>query len=138
METTDALRETSDTLLRDLDVLVAIEEEKRTLEPGDPRRVELAGRIEVIAQRVLAGTVRQHQLTQIANAEAEAGSNDPAASAIDETRRPISAILAEWRDAERAAAAAEPGSADAAEADAMVVSLRDEYRRAYEAARRDG
>ena len=71
METSQKLRETSDALLRDLEVLGAIEDEKRDLAPGDPRLVELAGRIQAIAERVLAGTVRQHQLTQVANVQVE-------------------------------------------------------------------
>ena len=133
METAEALRETSDALLRDLDVLITIEEEKRTLEPGDPRLVDLAGRIEEIAQRVLAGTARQHELTKVANAQVDAGSAGAPAAPIDDTPRPLAAILAEWRDAERRSAVAQPGSAEAAEADAMVDSLRGEYRRALEA-----
>ena len=43
------LRETSDALLRDLDVLAALEEEKRTLVPGDPGMVELATRVDELA-----------------------------------------------------------------------------------------
>ena len=137
MKTGDALRETSDALLRDLDVLVTLEEEKRSIEPGDDRLVELAGRIEEIAQRILSGSVRQHQLTQTVNAQVEAGSVNAPDASIDETPRPIQAVLADWREAERRAAAAEPGSAEAAEADARVVSLREEYRRAHEAISRD-
>ncbi|HET7703773.1 MAG TPA: hypothetical protein VFK35_10255 [Candidatus Limnocylindrales bacterium] len=137
METGQALRETSDALLRDLDVLVAIEEEKRTLEPGDDRLVELAGRIEEIAQRILSGSVRQHQLTQVVNAQVEAGSANAPETSIDHTPRPIQSVLAEWREAERRHLAAEPGSAEAAEADALVARLRDEYRRAHEALSRD-
>ena len=137
METGQALRETSDALLRDLDVLVAIEEEKRTLEPGDDRLVELAGRIEEIAQRILSGSVRQHQLTQVVNAQVEAGSAGAPETSIEDTPRPIQAVLAEWREAERRHLAAEPGSAEAAEADALVARLRDEYRRAHEALSRD-
>lgn len=137
METGHALRETSDALLRDLDVLVAIEEEKRSLEPGDERLVELAGRIEEIAQRILSGSVRQHQLTQVINAQVEAGSANAPGTSIDDTPRPIQAVLAEWREAERRLAAAEPGSAEAAEAGALVARLRDEYRRAHEALSRD-
>lgn len=137
MKTGDALRQTSDALLRDLDVLVTLEEEKRSLEPGDNRLVELAGRIEEIAQRILSGSVRQHQLTQTVNAQVEAGSTGAPAASIEETPRPIQAVLADWRDAERRAAAAEPGSVEAAEADAFVSSLRDEYRRAHEAVRHD-
>ena len=137
METGHALRETSDALLRDLDVLVTIEEEKRSLEPGDERLVELAGRIEEIAQRILSGSVRQHQLTQVVNAQVEAGSAHAPESSIDETPRPIQAVLAEWREAERRALAAEPGSAEAAEADALVARCREEYRRAHDAIQRD-
>ena len=137
METGPALRETSDALLRDLDVLVTIEEEKRTLQPGDARLVELAGRIEEIAQRILSGSVRQHQLTQTVNAQVEAGSKAAPDASIDQTPRPIQAVLAEWRDAERRLVAAEPGSGEAAEAEARVTSLREEYRRAHEAIQRN-
>lgn len=136
METSHALRETSDALMRDLDVLTAIEEEKRGLKPGDPRLVELAGRVEVIAERILAGTVRQHHLSQSANAQVELGVPDAPATTIEETTRSIASVLTEWRDAERRLAAADPGSGEAAEAAALVDALREEYRRAYEAARR--
>lgn len=137
METGNALRETSDALLRDLDVLVAIEEEKRTLTPGDARLVELATRVEEIAQRVLAGTMRQRELTEVAHAQVASGAPDAPDAAIDDTPRSIQAILSDWRDAERRAGAAEPGTAEAAEAEALVARLREEYRRAHEAARRD-
>lgn len=136
METSQALRQTSDALLRDLEVLTTIEEEKRTLTPGDPRLVELAGRIQEIAERVLSGTVRQHQLTQVANVQVERNLPEAPAAPIEATPRALTAILAEWRDAERRLASAEPDSADAAEARALTEALRDEYRRAYDAARR--
>ena len=136
METGNALRATSDALLRDLDVLVTIEEEKRTLDPGDPRLVELAARIEEIARRVLEGTTRQHDLTKVVNAQVEADSPHAPESSIDDTVRPIQAVLSDGRDAERRAAAADPGSAEAAEANALVDRLRDEYRRAHAAASR--
>jgi hypothetical protein len=136
LETSNALRETSDALLRDLDVLAALEDEKRGIEPGDPRLVELAGRIEEIAKRILTASVREHQLTQVANSQVERHSEDAPTATIEETQRSVSAILAEWRDAERRLVAAEPGSAEAAEATALVEQLRAEYARAYEAARR--
>lgn len=135
MDTGNALRETSDALLRDLDVLAVIEEEKRTLEPGDPRLVELATRVEEIAQRVLAGTVRQRELTQVAHAQVTAGGPNVPDASINDVPRSIQSILSDWRDAERRAVAAEAGSAEAAEADALVARLREEYRRAHEAAR---
>jgi hypothetical protein len=136
VETGNALRATSDALLRDLDVLVTIEEEKRTLDPGDPRLVELAARIEEIARRVLEGTTRQHDLTRVVNAQVEAGSPHAPDGSIDEAVRPIQAVLSDWRDAERRAAAAEPGTAEGALANALVERMRDEYRRAHEAATR--
>jgi hypothetical protein len=134
LEAGDALRETSDALLRDLDVLVTIEEEKRSLEPGDPRLVALAERIEEIARRVLEGTERQHDLTRVVNAQVAADLPRAPDASIDDTVRPIQAVLVDWRDAERRAAGATPGSAEAAEANALVDSLREEYRRAHEKA----
>jgi hypothetical protein len=133
VETGQALRETSDALLRDLDVLVRIEEEKRTLEPGDARLVELAGRIEEVAQRVLAGTVRQHSLTQLANAQVEAGAPEAPEAPIEQTPRAIQGVFALGRAAAPRVIASEPGSAEEAEARALVTALREEYRRAHEA-----
>jgi hypothetical protein len=133
VETGDALRETSDALLRDLDVLVTIEEEKRQLEPGSPRLMELAARIEEIARRVLDGTTRQRDLTLVADRQVRTGAQGAPEASIDETVRPMAAILADWRDAERRAASAAAGSAEAAETNALVDRLRDEYRRAHEA-----
>jgi hypothetical protein len=135
MDTTEALRSTSDALLRDLEVLGAIEEEKRTIPAGDPRLVELAARVEQIAHRLLGWTSNQRQLAEAAHESVAAGAVD-AAVAIEETPRPMAAILADWREAERRAAAIEPDTADATEAAALVEALRKEYRRAFEAAQR--
>ena len=131
MEDTAAdLRATSDALMRDLEVLAAIEDEKRTLPPGDPRLVELAKRVEDVAGRVLSSTVRQRKLTEIGHEQVEAAEPGTPVSSIDETPRAIADILAEWRAAERRASAAEPGSAEEAEAGALADHHRDEYRRA--------
>jgi DNA-binding HxlR family transcriptional regulator len=130
-DTAADLRATSDALMRDLEVLAAIEEEKRTLEPGDPRLEELAQRVEEIARRVLTSTVRQRQLTNVGNEQVQAGAPGSAtAESIERTPRPIAAILAEWRAVERRAASAAPDSADAAEAQALSEQYREEYRRA--------
>jgi hypothetical protein len=136
LDTSHALRQTSDALMRDLDVLAALEEEKRGLAPGDPRLVELAGRIEDIAERILSGSIRQHQLTESANAQVESGADTAPTKPIEATSRPIGAILADWREAERRSMDAVPGSAEASESRALVDALRDEYRRAYDSARR--
>ncbi len=128
-----ALRATSDALLADLDVLATLEEQKRSIPADDPRLVEVASRIEEIARRVLGHTVRQRTLTQLVNAEAQ----DPgtATPTIDETPRAIATVIAEWREAERRLAATDDGSVDAAEAEALVARLREEYRRAWESAK---
>ncbi len=128
------LRATSDLLLLDLEALGDLEEQKRQLPHGDQKLVELAARIEQLAERVLAGSRRQRELTEVVTEAAEAGSVEP--SATIESMRSVSAILAEWRDAERAERDAPRGSTERADAEVLVDRLRDEYRRAFEAAQR--
>ena len=134
--TGDTLRRTSDALLRDLETLVQLEEEKRTIEPGDPRLVDLAQQIEVVAQRVLASSSSQRQQTQVINDLSDAGSPAAPDASIDDTPRSIEAILAAWRVAERQLDAAEPGSAEARDAELQVEQLREEYRQAHDEASR--
>jgi hypothetical protein len=130
------LRATSDGLIRDLEVLSAMEARKRTLEPGDPLLVELSERVEALAARLLNASSRQRRLTEIGNAKVEARVAAAPEASIEETPRPIADILAEWRAAERQLEAAEPGSAAALEAETLSDHLRQEYRRAHEAHRR--
>ena len=137
-ETGDALRATSDELLRDLEVLLALEDEKRSIAPGDPRLVELAERIESIASRILGSSTRQRELTEHINDLSNAGSSAAPDTTIDETPRSIAEILSDWREAERQLAAAEPGSVDAAEAALQVERLRADYRRAHDERRSGG
>jgi len=115
----------SDALLRELDVLEALEEEKRTLALGNPRVAELSARIEEIAVRILAATAEQRAITE------EPSEGPP----IEDHPRAVALILTEWRDAERLRAAAAPGSAAALEADVRIRRARDEYQRAFEATR---
>ena len=122
------LRQTSDDVVRTLDALSALEDEKRTVQPGDPRLVVLAKEVEALAAKVLVSSVRQRNLATNLN-------DDPAAAAtppINEQTRPAAEILKTWRDAERALAAAEPGSAEEATARAAIEQCRDEYRQAFE------
>ncbi len=135
-DTSRALREASDALLRDLEALSVLEAEKREVTPGDPRLVDLASQIEHIAGRVLITSGRQRALTEEIQDAVEAGSPEAPDKTIDETARPISAILSDWRDAERRLEAAAEGTAEAREAEVLVERLRDEYRQAHEAARR--
>ena len=124
MSVSDDLRTTSDGVLRDLEALSALEDEKRSLPLDDPRLVEIAEQVETIAARVLAGSERQ---TLLARAAAE----EPAdGSSIEDIRRPISTILAEWREVERRGVDIPEGSAEAAEIEVLASRLRQEYREA--------
>ena len=135
-ETARALREASDALIRDLDALAVLEDEKRQIVPGNPRLMDLAEQIEMVASRVLATSARQRELTEEVQDLASTGAPSAPGKTIEQTVRPIAEILADWREAERRAEAAEEGSAEAREAEVLVDLLRDEYRRAHEQARR--
>lgn len=128
------LRATSDLLLLDLEALNELEEQKRQTAHGDPKLVDLAARIEEIAQRLLSGSRRQRELTETISEAAGQGVVD-ATDTID-AMRSVSAILADWREAERVARDAPADSAERTNAEAMAVRFREEYRRAFEAARR--
>lgn len=131
--TRDDLRSASDALLQDLEVLLALEEEKRDIPSDDPRLVALAARIDEIARRVTGWTSRQHALA--ADLHAATTSGEAAPTAIESTpARPLAAILTEWRAAQRAADAQEPGP-ERTEAEVRVEALRAEYRRAYDTLR---
>jgi hypothetical protein len=130
-----ALRATSDALMRDLDAVGTLESEKRRLAPGSPRLLELAEEIEAIAGRLLASTTRQRELSEQIEGMVEDVHPDAPSTSIEATPREIHVILAEWRDLERLAAGAAPGSPEAKVAAERSDELRAEYRRAHEAAR---
>ncbi len=128
------LRDTSDAVMRDLEALSALEEEKRALHPGDPRLLDFATRIRSLADRLLKVSADE----QARVLSVERGEEAPPTQSIEQTPpRSIQLILAEWRDAERSAGEAEPGSPEAVELERVIVLLRDEYRRAHEAASED-
>ena len=129
-ETALRLRAASDALLRDLEALGALEEEKRAVPPSDPRLVDLARRIHEIAARVLERTGVQQQLSQVVAANPAASADAP----IEAIERSPSAILAEWRATEQRAAAldTDPESPEATELRILADRLREEYRAAFE------
>ncbi len=132
-DTANELRTVSDTLLSNLDLLGTLEEEKRRLDPADPRLAELAAEIERIAAMVLDVSARQRELTErvveLVEREPEAAPTVP----IEEIPpRDIPAILEDWRDAERRVASAQPGSLEARTARADIDRLRGEYQRAHQ------
>lgn len=136
-ETGRALRDTSDELIRDLEALATLEEEKRQIAPDDTRFVDLATRIESIAMRVLVASGRQRELTEQMHRMADEGSPAAVPESIEAVPRPISAILADWRDAERRLEGTTAGSAEEREVEVLVERLRDEYRAAHDAAVRE-
>ena len=132
----NALRATSDALMRDLADLTELEDEKRSLQPGDSRLLALAERIEVIAARLFGATVRQRELSTTIDELVEESHPEAPLGSIEATPREIHVILAEWREAERQAQEAPPGSVEAEAASDRAALLRTEYRMAHEAAQR--
>jgi hypothetical protein len=122
------LRATSDALLRDLEALTALEEEKRALPATDPRLADLARRVYEIAGRVLQRTADQQALTERAAAAPPAVADPP----IDDVLRSPAAILAEWRAAEQRANVIDPATPEGAELRILATRLREEYREAFE------
>ncbi len=139
-ETASALRATSDALIHDLERLALLERAKREMSPEDARLVNIAAEVEQLALRVLGQSVRQRELTEDARELVEVDAPDAPTRPIAETPREIHAILAEWREAERKAVEAGPGSAAEKVAKLDIDRLRAEYRQAHEDAkrRRDG
>ena len=134
MDASKELRTSSDTLLDDLALLANLEQQKRQLEPGSPELVSVAQQIEDLARRVLGLSQRQRSLTEKVTEIVETSQAD--LPTIEETPREIHLILSDWRDAERRAQAASPGSRDAEAATADIKRFREEYRAAHDYARR--
>lgn len=130
-KTARALRATSDALLRDLERLAAIEHEKRTLPPDDPRLVQMAAEVTEIAARVLDTSNTQHELTLRAEELVQRRDRDAPTAPIAATPREMSAILSDWREAEREAAAVDADSPEAREIEGRIERLRAEYRDAH-------
>jgi hypothetical protein len=125
-----ALRMTSDAILRDLEALILLEEQKRQLPLNDPALVDLANQVREIADRIL-----DQSRDQVAQTAAAVADPNIVASIASTPRTPAS-ILAEWRELERRASAAPEGSAERTEIEILASRLRDEYRTAYDAATR--
>ena len=134
MDASRELRRSSDSLLDDLSLLAGLEQEKRSLPADSPELVRLAEEIERLALRVLGSSRRQRSLSEEVSETAATGTQPP--PTIEETPREIHLILADWRDAERRAAEAQPGSEEEAAAERDIDRLRSEYRAAHEYAQR--
>lgn len=128
MEIEEQLRSTSDQMLETIEQLRSVEAEKRTVAPDSRQFQKLAREVER-----LADTVIEHAETQTdlgAEAAEQAAVTGQVVAPINSTPRDVNAILGDWREAERRAAAAEAGSEEAAKARADVDRFRAEYQRA--------
>jgi hypothetical protein len=126
-----ALRAVSDALLERLDLLAALEIEKRGLGPDDPRLVEVAEIVRDLAGDVLEYATTESDLTEVVHAMASSDEPDaPTRSLEQEGPRPLHVIVDEWRAAMRLLAAAPPASAQAARATIATRELRAEFERA--------
>lgn len=126
-----ALRDVSDGLLSDLDLLVQLEQRKRLLKPDDPEANDVARQVAVIAERVLRRSISEEQLTRHAHEAAKSGDEDAPTRSINETPRAIHAILEDWRAAERRLTAAAAGTPEHAAAARDCEQFRVEYQRSF-------
>ncbi|HET7026644.1 MAG TPA: hypothetical protein VFI28_03020 [Candidatus Limnocylindrales bacterium] len=131
------LRETSDRVLEQLTRLAELETAKRQATPGTAAFVELSRSVEAIAAALLGSAREQTDLANTTRDLLEAAVPGRPTTPIAEVQpsREPSAILAEWRDAERRIAELEPGSPALEDIRRTIETLRDEYRRAFEARR---
>src|SRR3954453_20822610 len=109
MELETDLRIASDRMLRTLETLASLENEKRALKPGTPHFVKLAKEIERLAAEVFAQTHTQKLLGEQAEVAENRGAD---LTPIEETvpLRDLQLILSECFDAERRLQLAEPDS----------------------------
>ncbi len=130
------LHATSDALLASLDRLRELELEKRQTPLESPRLVELSEEIERLAQSVLTASDVQTDLARLAHAMVEGGqlAGTESIESMGGETRDVHAVLAEWRDTERALAELEPGTPAATQLRGRIETLRAEYRRAHNAA----
>jgi hypothetical protein len=133
----EALREVSDGLLDDLELLAQLEERKRLMEPEDPRAHELAKEVATLASRVLSWSISEEQITRDAHEAAKRGDEGAPTRSIEQTPRSAHAILDDWRAAERRVMNATPGTADHAKAALEAERFRQEYQQAFDQRQND-
>ena len=101
MEVETDLRVTSDRLLRTLEQLEALENEKRNLKPGSVRFQKLAHEVERLAADVFSQTHQQRKLGETVKDIHDRTGAEFAPIEDQSATRELHVILSEWRDAER-------------------------------------
>jgi hypothetical protein len=132
MSVEQQLRLASDTLMGALEQMHELEAEKRREPAGSERFVELARQVDDLALQILRHTERQESSAETLDERREAGGGmSRPIEKIPPKPRPLSDILAEWRQAERELASADLRSPEATEAAARIRELREEYRNSF-------
>ena len=120
-------RASSDRLLETLSRLRDVESTKRSVPVGDPEFVRMAAEAADLGRRVFRWSQVEQQLAQTAPAARARG--EVSGRSLDQIEpRPLSRVLAEWREAEFRFRDALPGSQEAEWAAADMERLRSEYR----------
>ena len=120
-------RASSDRLLETLSRLRDVESTKRSVPVGDAEFVRMAAEVADLGRRVFRWSQVEQQLAEMAPAAHERG--EVSGRSLDDIEpRPLSRVLAEWREAEFRFRDALPGSQEAAWAAADMERLRSEYR----------
>jgi hypothetical protein len=131
MENERELRAHSDHMVRLIERLHALEEEKHHVGVGTPEFVELAAEVERLSRLIFRWSGLQLQTAELNAARLERGeiSGEP----LDVfPPRPLDVILANWREAQFRFELAAPGSDEAMQAAQDVERLRDEFKAAQE------
>ena len=130
------LRNASDALLAALEQLHELELQKRELQPGSERFVELARQIEALSDELLETSRSETVLAGRVADKVERGEGPDRPIVEMAPERDLGMVLSEWRDAERRLAGAKAGSKEASRAQEDAARLRDEYRSRHRAAAR--
>jgi hypothetical protein len=130
------LRATSNAFLHELGRLHDLEVKKRQIEPGTEEFSAIAREVETLANELMNVSAQQTELALKAEVHGPDGDGTLDLSPIESVApiRQVHEVLADWRDAERRLQDAEQASPDFISIRAEVVRLREEYRRAVEAA----
>jgi hypothetical protein len=136
-ETPAETRSVSDQLLEIMDRLRSVEERKRRAPLGSDEFVALAEEAETQGRLVFRWTGVQLEMARHAASRLARGELQPEVRLVDVEPRPLTRILAAWREAQIRFEMAKPGTPEATEALEAIERLREEYR-AVAAAKLDG
>lgn len=138
MDIEQELRSASDDVMRVLEQLQRLEQEKREAAPGTPSFERLANEIERLAALMFSQTHTQRALAERSTAVVEQKGEPLTPIEEVSAERDVGTILAEWREAERRLSTFAIESAEHTQAAADVRRLRDEYHSYHQSQLRGG